>query len=271
MSTIIYHAAKDDTGKYKGGKAGDQTGTEVYARSWYPRPWTTVWEPPTIQIGTITAKAAKDACYNDNIGYDQNQRNTLVTQARKNNWNLSKINVPCETDCSALATVCAIIGGAKESIMIQSGNCATSRTIGARLKKNGWIEHKESKYLENSDYLGAGWILVYEGHHVAINGTAGSKVAGIDITKKVCPYKDPVLTLKKGMRSTGVSWLQWHLNILIEKGYLNDKPLTVDGDWGDKTSYVFLHFQEKYPITGTANLPDGKCGPTSVRKLKSLV
>jgi hypothetical protein len=277
MSTVIYQASKDENGKYKNGKAGDQTGQEVYSRSWYSRPWTQVYEPPTDEAGAKCAKTAKEACANNNIGYDQNQRNTLHTLAKKVNYDMTKITTACECDCSSLATDCAIASGASESIMIQSGNAATSSTIGERLKKCGWKEHTESKYLTSSDYLGKGWILVYKGHHVAINGTNGTKYNGGSSSANSssngsgCPYTEPTATIKEGDTGTGVSWLQWHLNTLIDKKILTGTKLTVDGEWGTKTSTIFKAFQTKYPSTGTNGKPDGKCGSGSRKQLKSLV
>lgn len=279
MSTVIYHAAKDENGNYHGGKAGDQTGVEVYARSWYNRPWTAAYEPPTAAIGNKVAAAAKAGANNENIGYDQYQRNTLMTEAEKVNFDLSKIATPCETDCSEFGTVTAIAGGGATKTQMMKGatNAPTSSTIGARLIAAGWKEHKESKFLTTSDNIGPGWILVYSGHHVAVNGTAGKNYAGGSSSNSGasggrCPYAEPGSTLKKGSKGTGVSWLQWHLNTLIDKDIISGVVrLAVDGDWGNNTEAAFKTFQTKYPSTGTNNMPDGKCGSGSRKKLKALV
>jgi hypothetical protein len=277
MSTVIYQASKDENGAYKNGKAGDQTGQEVYARSWYNRPWTAVYRRSG--FGDKIAAAGKAGAENDNIGYDQNQRNTALTQARKVNYDLSKITVACETDCSAFACLCCMYAGVPESTLYKNGNSMTSSTIGDALKGYGFTELTDSKYLTSSDYLMPGDILVYKGHHVAINGTYGAKVTGAKLVTSnatssggSCPYKEPTDTLKKGDSGTGVSWLQWHLNTLIDKKIIVDVvKLDVDGKWGDKTATVFKAFQTKYPETGTNNKPDGKCGAASRKKLKSLV
>lgn len=277
MSTVIYHAAKDESKRYKGGKAGDQTGTEVYARSWYPRPWAEVYEPPTPEIGREVARLAKIICDNNNVGYDQNQRNGLLLQAKKHNWDFEEIGL-CECDCSSLASVLAIAVGASESSMVTSGNCKTTATIGSALVKNGWKKHTDKKYLTSSDYIGEGWMLNYPRHHIAINGTDGKKFgkgsssANSGKSGGKCPYTEPKSTVKAGMRGTAVSWLQWHLNTLIDRGILKGvERLVVDGDFGSKTAYVFEVFQKYYPATGTNNKPDGKCGSKARAKLKALV
>ena len=40
--SLISNSGHDENGGYRGGKAGDQTGTEWYLRSWYDRPWNCV-------------------------------------------------------------------------------------------------------------------------------------------------------------------------------------------------------------------------------------
>lgn len=273
MATIIYHASKDENGKYRGGKAGDQTGTEVYARNWYNRPWKVVYRAKDRNVAHMIAECAKAGVYNNNIGYDQANRNTCFALAKPFNFDLSKINTPCELDCSALVSICAIYAGVPESLLYVNGNCATTSTLGDALMKSGMFEKlTDLKYLITSDYLLEGDILIYPGKHTAINGTNGSKAStSATASNSLCPYNEPTYLLKAGMRNTGVSWLQWNLNVLISKGIINLNPLKVDGDWGSNTSKVFKAFQELYPETGTNGKPDGKCGPACRSKLKSLV
>lgn len=280
MSTVIYQASYDENGKIKGGRAGNQTKKELNSRAWYLHSagWTAVYEPPTLEAGARVAKEAKAAVYNYNIGYDQAQRNSLLNEAKKCIWSLANINNLCETDCSALATVCAIAAGADESIMVQGGNCATSSTIGERLKKCGWKEHKERKYLTSSEYAGEGWIYVSAGHHVIINGTngkyynGGSSSANSGASGGTCPYAEPTKSVNLGMSGTSVSWVQWHLNSLIDSGVLvGFARLVVDGSWGRKTQAVFTAFQTLHPETGTNGKPDGSCGPVCRKVLKECV
>lgn len=280
MSTIIYHASKDERGKYTGGKAGDQTGSEVFSRAWYSRPWTAVYEPPTEETGKKVAEIAKAICINDYIGYNQGRRNSALDMARKYNWVIAHIKELCDCDCSSMACIEVIAEdeGKCEKELYSGGNCKTSSTIGAALKKLGWKEHTEKKYLESSDYLGEGWILVAKGKHVATNGTrgrcyaSGSSSANSGADGGVCPYTEPKTAMKKGKRGTGVSWVQWHLNALIDKSILiGVTRLEVDGSWGKSTDVVFKVFQTLYPETGTDGKPDGSCGPACRKKLKECV
>lgn len=282
MSTVIYTCGHDENGQFRNGKAGDQTGTEWYGRSSYfpSYGWGEVWEPPTEEIGKAVAQQAKAGAENDRIGYDMNQRNTLLNAAEKVGWDLKKVDVLCEGDCSSSTTVVVICakGATKELMMNGATNCPTTATIGSRLKAAGWKKHTEKEYLTSSDLWGPGWIVNAPSHHVIVNGTAGKKYKGgsssanSGASGSKCPYTEPTKTLKKGDESTGVSWLQWHLNTLLAKGVLTgfDK-LVVDGEWGSKTEKAFTIFQKKYPATGTNNKPDGKCGPASRKKLKALV
>ena len=76
------------------------------------------------------ASACENACNNNNIGYDQNQRNTLLMQAKQVGYDISKITTPCECDCSSLVSTCCVCAGLDESIFFPGGNgCTTSNLL----------------------------------------------------------------------------------------------------------------------------------------------
>lgn len=161
MSIMIGHASSDERGKYNGGQAGDQNGREVYVREWYNRPWNKVVRPKSAYVAAGMVRAMRDACHNNSVGYDQSQRTTLYTQAKAAGWDLSKITVPCETDCSALIAV---------SKDIYTGNMVKV------LEATGQFEVlAASKYLTSDAYLMAGDVLIYEGHHTAMALQYGTK------------------------------------------------------------------------------------------------
>lgn len=163
MNIKIGHAGSDERGKYTGGKTGDQTGGEVCIRDWYNRPWNVIVRPQSAYVAAGMIRAMRAACINDNIGYDQNQRTTLFTQAQSADWNISKIATPCETDCSALIAVCANAAGVPVSKDIYTGNMVKA------LKATGQFDVlTASKYLSSDQHLQAGDVLVYEGHHTAM-------------------------------------------------------------------------------------------------------
>ena len=176
MAVYIGHASIDERGKAKGGAAGDQTGKEVYKRTWYSKPWHTVFRPKSAAVAEKIAKAMEQACANNNIGYDQYQRTTLYTLAKAKGWDISKVTTKCETDCSALVAVCCNAAGVTVSKDMYTGNEA------AVLKGTGkFTVYTESKYIGGSSYLKRGDILLGNGH-TAIVLSNGDKVAVANTT-----------------------------------------------------------------------------------------
>lgn len=97
---MIANSGHDENGKYRGGKAGDQTGKEFEIRTWYKRPWNCVLRYPDPRVGIELADLARSAALNDRIGYDQNQRWTFLSVLKLANWIPGKIQMDCEADCS---------------------------------------------------------------------------------------------------------------------------------------------------------------------------
>lgn len=189
MSVRIGHASKDEKGTLKNGIAGDQTGKEVYIREWYSRPWNYVIRAKSYTVRELIAICMEKACMNNNIGYDQNQRNTLLTQARKVGYDPSRVTVPCETDCSALVSLCCMYAGISEYTLTISGNSLTTSTLRKKLKDTGlFYVYNTSDYVSKSDNLMRGDILLYEGHHVAVALDNGSKVIAQKNTTNVKYY-----------------------------------------------------------------------------------
>lgn len=174
---MISNCGHDENGKYSGGQAGDQTGTEWQMISWFSRPWTEAYAPPSEAIGADLAKIATNTANNDKVGYDQDQRTTFYTQLMNaSNYDPANITQTCEADCSAgvaaLVAACGKrMGNAKMAAI--SKKCYTGN-LGAALVNCGFVKHTESKYLTSDKYLGKGWVLLYPGHHTAINCSNGS-------------------------------------------------------------------------------------------------
>ena len=166
---IIAHASIDETGKIKNGVAGDQTGKEVCTRTWYNKPWNCVIRFTDAGMREKVARCMEMAAANNHIGYDQNQRNTLLNKARKYNYDVSKITENCETDCSALVSVACMYAGVPESFLTLRGNCATTRTLRQILKATGEVEvFTTPLYTQKTEKLLRGDILLREGSHVAV-------------------------------------------------------------------------------------------------------
>ena len=173
----ISNSGHDENNAYRGGQAGDQTGTEWQMRSWYNRPWTVVLRYPDQKVALKIAQLGIDAALNDKIGYDQGQNRTYLNQLKAVGWEPSKITTPCEADCSA--GVCANVTAAGYLLGIKALQTHTGTYTGNMknaLVKAGFKALTDSKYLTSGDYLLPGDILLNENHHTATNVTIGSKV-----------------------------------------------------------------------------------------------
>ena len=165
----IGHASLDENSKARGGKAGDQTGNEVCTRNWYNKSWLCVIRPKDENVAEKIAKAMEQACSNDNIGYDQDQRTTLYYKAKEQNWDISKVTTACECDCSSLVAVCVNAAGYAVSKDIWTGNEKE-----ALMATGGFETLTASKYITGSTYLKRGDILLSSGH-TAVVLSNGSK------------------------------------------------------------------------------------------------
>lgn len=167
MAILIGHASIDENGRARGGIAGDQTGREVCTRQWYSKPWNFVLRCKDSKKAEKMAKACEKGCSNNNIGYDQNQRNSLNAQAKKVGYDLSKISTPCECDCSSFMTVCAQAAGI--NIPYNGGNAPATFTMQSAFLSTGEFEVlTDSKYLTSDSFLKRGDILVNISHHTAM-------------------------------------------------------------------------------------------------------
>lgn len=174
---MISNSGHDENGKYSGGKAGDQTGTEWQIISWYDRPWNVVLRYPNRTVAQKFADKAAAAAKNNNIGYDQNQRTTFWTQLAAAGYDPAKITVPCEGDCSA--GVAAIIKATGYELNIEDLKNVSKDSYTGNLRsvltKAGFQALTDSKYRTSDAYLMPGDVLLYEGHHTAINLDYGAK------------------------------------------------------------------------------------------------
>ena len=175
----ISNSGSDENGKYKGGKAGDQSGKEWYLRKWYNRPWTCVLRWPDINVGTLIAQLGIDAALNDKIGYDQGQRDSFWKEVRKVGFLPALVKVACEEDCTA--GVNALVHCAAYLLDIPAMKAIPetgirSGNMRSKYKAAGFQVLTDSKYLKNGDYLLPGDILLYDDHHAATNVTCGKKV-----------------------------------------------------------------------------------------------
>ena len=243
----IAHASIDENNRAKNGVAGDQTGREVCVRSWYNKPWGCVIRFSDPRMAEKIARFMEMAAANDNIGYDQNQRNTLLNKARRYNYDVSKVTEPCECDCSSLVSIACMYAGVPESALTLHGNCATTHTLKSILRAVEGVEiFSTTLYTSKSDKLKRGDILLKEGSHVAV-------VVKPDDN----PYKLNRRIIQLGDRGESVKWLQWQLN-------RHGANLDVDGIFGNHTKLSVLLFQRQSK-DGLA--VDGVVGPKTIAAL----
>ena len=181
---MIANSGKDENGKYSGGAAGDQTGGEWSIINWYNRPWNCVLRYPDKSVGALIAELAREAANNNKIGYDQNQRRTFYNQLKSVGWFPKDITTACESDCSAGATAITIAAGnilGLDKLKALSPDIYTGNMRSA-FQSAGFSVLTDSKYLTSDQYLQPGDVLLYEGHHTAVNLDWGNKTTMPTVT-----------------------------------------------------------------------------------------
>lgn len=247
----ISNSGSDENGNYKNGKAGDQNGREWYIRDWYNRPWNCVLRHPLAEVRACIATLAYKAARNDNIGYDQSQRDTYGQALAKADYDPSKITTPVESDCSK-----GVIDNVKAAGYIlgmtelQRVDATYTGNMRSGFSKAGFIVLTESKYLTSGDYLLAGDILLNDAHHTATVVTNGTKSSGQTTTMPL---------VKDGSQGYAVSQLQSMLN---KVSYRNQKKLEVDGSFGPQTKAQVIFYQMDRGLD-----PDGEVGPLTWGRL----
>jgi N-acetylmuramoyl-L-alanine amidase len=137
-------------------------------------------------VARAIATAAKAGCDNNKIGYSQATRKSLYEEAKKVNYDLSRIEKECEADCASFAWLCAIIGCYQNNIDIPHGSWppCTSTMRDAFKPYHDHFEFLDSEqYLTSTDYIQLGDIIVKEwasdgsGHAaVVVEGADGGGV-----------------------------------------------------------------------------------------------
>lgn len=124
MAVTIGNARISEYGTVSG-KKGDQTGKEVMLQPFNTGgTWEKVYRPKNTSVASKIARAMKQACVNNNVGYSQPDRLSLDTEAKKHKYDLSKVG-KCNCDCSSLDAVCINAAGVKIDRTMYSGSALT--------------------------------------------------------------------------------------------------------------------------------------------------
>lgn len=162
MGIVFGSARIDENGNISGGSAGDQSGREVSTQAYYmhAQGWYCL-RPKNVDVANKIATAMQQACDNNNIGYDQNQRNTVMTQL-KAYGSLAAIKTKCEADCSSLVRACIYQATGKDVGDIYTGNLASA------LENSGLFESRFSVSSESQLYNGDVLVTKTKGHTVVV-------------------------------------------------------------------------------------------------------
>ena len=252
----ISNCGHDEHGRYAGGKAGDQTGTEYQIMNWYSRPWLCVLRFNDAKIAAMIADMATKAAQNNLIGYDQgtagnsNDRYSFWQHLKASNYDPAQITVACESDCSA--STAAIVKGAgyrlNNAKLKAVSIYLTTRNMRAAMKAAGAKVLTDSKYLTSGDYLKAGDILLNDNHHVAIAVTTGAKANTLSTStalSKTPKWVGKVTATKLNVRKwAGTENTQLKSYPTLAKGNLVDVCDTIKAS--DKTDWYYIRIAGKY-------------------------
>lgn len=252
----ISNCGHDERGRYAGGKAGDQTGTEYQIMNWYSRPWLCVLRFNDAKIATMIADMATKAAQNNLIGYDQgtsgnsNDRYSFWRHLKASNYDPAQITVACESDCSA--STAAIVKGAgyrlNNARLKAVSIYLTTRNMRAAMKIAGAKVLTDRKYLTSGDYLKAGDILLNDNHHVAIAVTTGAKASMLStptILSKTTKWVGKVTANTLNVRTwAGTEYAQLKSYPTLAKGNLVDVCDTIKAK--DGASWYYIRIAGKY-------------------------
>lgn len=252
---LISNSGHDKRGKYIGGQAGDQSGTEWYLRSWYNRPWNCILRHPDPNVRNKIAELAEKAARNDNIGYDQGARTTYWNELVKVEYDPARIKNNCAADCSAGMMANIKAAGYLLGIeQLKSVTITSTYYMRNMLRNAGFQVLTDSKYLTSTNYLERGDILLNDNAHTATNLEKGcyadNSNTAVSYSKKdywvLGDYGNEVLSIQKKLNKLG-----FHL--------------AEDKSFGPATESAILNFQKKNNLE-----TDGSCGPITMSKLDEL-
>lgn len=176
MGLKVGSARIDENGNIYGGQAGDSTGKEVVQQDYYmhKKGWY-CFRPKDINVANGIAQSMIDACNNNNIGYDQYQRDGVFNLVKKET-KIKNISKKTECDCSALVRACCYENG------IDTGNIRTS-TMPSMLAKTGKFENKISVTLNTTLYNGDILVTKTTGHTVVVTSGNARKKSNTNTNK----------------------------------------------------------------------------------------
>lgn len=224
MTLIIGSARMGENGHITGGAAGDQTGGEVSMQNYYmhSKGWYCL-RPKSENVADKMAKAMGQACNNNNIGYDQNSRNGVITQLKKYGT-LAAIKTKTESDCSSLVRACVLQATGRDVGEMYTGNLASV------LEASGMFEKRFSVSSESQLYNGDVLVTKTKGHTVVVVSGRPRRQSGSEETTPPVSSSNNVFK--------GQKWLNSNYSSVIKKA--TGKLLEVDGSYGVHSRWAAL-------------------------------
>ncbi len=181
----IFNTQMNENGKYRGGKQGDQTGTEARTEK-YPAyyevssyPWKCLLRCKDAHLAAAAVEEACAAAENENIGYDSGDlRLTLWDEVQKTGFDTSLVETPCAANCvTSLLTFykCAgqRLGIDSVADLNVDGHVYTEEDI---LLGTGFFERVDDADLHSADANHAGDVYIAESHTI-LQLTDGAEAA----------------------------------------------------------------------------------------------
>lgn len=198
MSIKIGHAKVSENGT-NAGKAGDQTGKEVFTEKWYARTsgqeWKVLRHPDPV-IRERIARFVEYFCKGNLVGYDRGSetsslsegRNSLHRQLLQNHYDIEKVT-KCEADCSSFITAAAIWAGVKELEYGATKNAPVTATMEKAYMAAGFECISGQQVAKTDRNLLRGDILFCAGHHTmcALEDGAGNRFPTLKVGN-VCKH-----------------------------------------------------------------------------------
>ena len=112
MALLIGQACSNERGEIENGIKGDQTGREVRINSFFDgQVWQSIYRCKDKAKAKLIAQYMRDACNNDNIGYDTGKTRYSCWDEAMKVGSTKGIKTPCNTDCSQLVDLCVNLTG----------------------------------------------------------------------------------------------------------------------------------------------------------------
>lgn len=254
MALIIGSARHDENGKYSGGRNGDQDGTEVSTQTYYvhSKGWRLI-RAKDPAVADKLASAMLEACNNNHIGYDQNDR-YIISKVKKYG-SLARISEDCDTDCCDLVRACVY-----QASGMDCGDCYTATEADA-LQKLGIFEPTvnvtTSTVLYNGDIL----VTKTKGHTVIVVTGRPRKDESTDKTGWVQSGDDWYYRVSPGVNAHGWRDIKNADGHTRRYHFANDGKM--DKDW-QQISGSWYYFQPSGDLAGAMYVSDAN-GAQSIK------